>query len=211
VGVWVTVVLAGTSVITAIRAYPYYLPFLNSLSMGRPAYLLVNDSNLDWNQARPDVQQFVERRGLETVLIDEYGYSEPTVYVPRARFWNCQTPSASDAGLWAVLSANVIAESHNCLWLLQYPQERLAGGSMYAFKLPVVIPPAGAPGGPPAPSAYRNFAGTPGSWPDMRLLFLGCIREPERLPEFMEDLKKRGPPDQGSDRPSRVTGQAPQS
>ena len=30
---------------TAVRAYPYYFPFVNSLSMGRPAYTLMNDSD----------------------------------------------------------------------------------------------------------------------------------------------------------------------
>ena len=50
-GVWLTVALAVASVATAIRAYPYYLPFLNSLSVGRPGYYLVSDSNLDWNRA----------------------------------------------------------------------------------------------------------------------------------------------------------------
>ena len=49
-GVWLTVALALASVATAVRAYPYYLPFLNSLSGGRPGYDLVGDSNLDWNQ-----------------------------------------------------------------------------------------------------------------------------------------------------------------
>ncbi|MGH9563416.1 MAG: ArnT family glycosyltransferase, partial [Terracidiphilus sp.] len=33
-GVWITVALALASIATAIRAYPYYLPFLNSLSAG---------------------------------------------------------------------------------------------------------------------------------------------------------------------------------
>jgi hypothetical protein len=52
-GVWLTVALALASVATAVRAYPYYLPFLNSLSGGRPGYDLVSDSNLDWNQGLP--------------------------------------------------------------------------------------------------------------------------------------------------------------
>jgi hypothetical protein len=29
-----------------VRAYPYYFPFVNSLGFGRPAYILVSDSNL---------------------------------------------------------------------------------------------------------------------------------------------------------------------
>src|SRR4029077_18660603 len=74
---WVTVGLAAASLATAVRAYPNYFPFLNSLGMGRPGYLLVNDSNLDWNQALPEVENFVRQRGLNQLLLDEYGFSEP--------------------------------------------------------------------------------------------------------------------------------------
>jgi hypothetical protein len=185
---WFTLALAGASIVTAVRAYPYYIPFLNSLTFGHPGYELVNDSNLDWNQALPDVQQFAERLGLGAVLIDEYGYSEPTVYVPRSRFWNCQQPSPSDAGQWAVVSANMILESHNCGWLLNYSHESLAGGSMYAFQLPREIPPVGVPGGPPSAAEYHNLAGMPGSWPDFRLIFLRGIRHPQQLPAAMQQL-----------------------
>lgn len=192
---WCVLVLAGASVVTVLRAYPYYLPFLNSLTMGHPGYQLINDSNLDWNQALPEVRKFTERRGLRTVLIDEYGYSEPAVYVPAARFWNCQKPSSSDAGEWAALSANMILESHNCGWLLRYPHEALGGGSMYAFQLPPVIPAAGTPGGPPLPEAYHNLAGTPGSWPDLRLIFLRGIRDPQQLPAALQQMMTlAGPP-----------------
>jgi 4-amino-4-deoxy-L-arabinose transferase-like glycosyltransferase len=179
-GLWLTVALALASVVTAVRAYPYYLPFLNSLSAGRPGYALVSDSNLDWNQALPEVEDFVQQHGLKRVLVDEYAFSDPTVYVPEAQFWNCQQPAPEDGGQWAVVSANMIEESHNCLWLLGLPHEPLAGGSMYAFQLPTVIPPAGTSGGPPLPAAYQSFGGV--SFPgDMRLLFLSCIRDPQQL------------------------------
>ena len=179
-GIGFLFVLVAVSILTVIRAYPNYIPFLNSLSMGQPGYHLVNDSNLDWNHALPAVENFVRRRGLDTVLVDEYGFSEPTAYVPQAQFWNCQVPQPTDSGRWAVVSGNMIEESHNCLWLLQYPHQSLAGGSMVAFQLPTPIPPAGAIGGPPLPAAYHNFAGFP--FPgDGRLTFLRCIRDPEQI------------------------------
>jgi hypothetical protein len=143
-----TTALALASVATAVRAYPNYLPFLNSLSGGRPGYHLVADSNLDWNQDLLEVDNFVQQRGLSHVLIDSYGFSDPAVYVPDAKLWNCQEAVLEDGDQWAFVSANLIQESHNCVWLLQIPHEALAGGSMYAFQLPGVIPPAGTPGGP---------------------------------------------------------------
>jgi len=179
-GVWLAAALALASVVTAVRAYPYYFPFLNSLSCGRPGYELVSDSNFDWNQGFFDVENFVRQRGLTHVLIDEYGLSELAVYIPEAKFWNCQQAQPEEGGQWAIVSANMIEDSHNCVWLLEYPHEALAGGSMYAFQLPGVIPPAGTAGGPPLPQNYHQFANIPIPG-DSRLLFLNCIRDPQQL------------------------------
>lgn len=189
-GSWLTVGLALVCLITAVRAYPYYMPFLNTLSMGRPGYELVNDSNLDWNQALPQVEQWTRRQGIQHVLIDEYGFSDPTVYVRQGQDWNCQTPSTADAGQWAVVSAGMIADGHNCLWLLQYPHEILAGGGMYAFQLPAVIPPEGAPGGPPLPKDRRNFAGAPKDM-DFRAILYACIQDPRQLQITWDGMQKK--------------------
>jgi hypothetical protein len=180
VGTWLIAALALVLIVTAIRAYPNFMPFLNSFSMGRPNYELVNDSNMDWNQALPQVEPWVQRRGLQDVLIDEYGFFNPRVYVPQAEFWNCQQPSASDGGKWAVISAGSILDAHNCRWLLQYPQEKLAGGSMYAFQLPAVIPATGASGGPPLRADWRNIAGMPADF-DFRQIMLTCVQDPQQL------------------------------
>ena len=179
-GLWLVIAFALASVATAVRAYPYYLPFLNSFSGGRPGYLQVGDSNLDWNQGLLEAENFVQRRGLSHLLIDPYAFSDPTVYVPQAQFWNCQRAVPEDGGQWAIVSANLIQESHNCIWLLQLPHQALAGGSMYAFQLPRFLPPAGTPGGPPLPENYRRFANLP--FPgDVRLIWINCIRDPEQL------------------------------
>jgi hypothetical protein len=189
--IWVTIGLAIASLATAAWAYPNYFPFLNVLSLGRPGYLLVNDSNIDWNQALPQVETFVQQRGLNQVLLDEYGFSEPTAYVPQAQLWSCQEASAADAGQWAVVSASSIADAHNCLWLMGYPHQVLAGGSMYAFQLPQIIPAAGAPGGPPLPEAYRYLGGF-SLWGDPRSMFLNCIRNPEQLQPTMDRMMALG-------------------
>jgi dolichyl-phosphate-mannose-protein mannosyltransferase len=184
---WVSIGLAVASLATAVWAYPNYFPFLNVLSMGRPGYILVNDSNLDWNQALPEVESFMRQRGLNRVLLDEYGISEPAAYVPQAQLWSCQQPSPSDGGQWAVVSANNIADGHNCLWLMRYPHQVLAGGSMYAIQLPQIIPAAGTPGGPPLPEAYRYFGGFVGF--DLLPVFLNCIRDPQQLQPTLDRLQ----------------------
>lgn len=179
IGFSMTSALAVVAVVVAIRSYPNYIPFLNSLTGGRPGYLLVNDSNLDWNQSLPEVEAFAKQHALKHVLLDEYGVSDPSPYVPEAESRNCQQPSANDGGQWFVVSANNLFDSHNCLWLMSYTHVQLAGGSMYAFNLPPAIPAEGAPGGPPLPADYHYFGGIKDF--DMTPIFLTCIHDPQLL------------------------------
>ena len=181
-------VLILSCLLTAVRAYPYYFPYINAFSFGHPAYALVNDSNLDWNQSLPEVKRFADQHGLQRIDLDEYGFNDPTVTVPQSEFWDCQRPTARDDGQWAVVSANMILDGHNCVWLMQYSHQPLAGGSMYAVHLPEHIPPAGSLGGPPLPSAFREFAGAPF---DLRVFFLDIIRHPEKLPQAMQEMQAR--------------------
>jgi hypothetical protein len=184
-------VLALTCLISAVRAYPYFLPYINSLGMGKPGYMLVNDSNLDWDQSFPEVEKFVKQKGLSEVLFDRYGFAEPNSSVPQALPWNCQLPTASDGGRWVVVSANNLADTRNCLWLMNYPHQALAGGSMYAVVLPQVIPQAGQPGGPPLPEDFHFLSG-PALRFDVREMFLECIRDPEKLEPTYKRLMEMG-------------------
>lgn len=171
--------LTASCLFTAVRAYPFYFPFKNALGMGHPAYALFNDSNVDWNQSLPEARRFAQSHGLERIRLDEYGFSDPTVSVPQAQIWDCQKPEPEDAGHWAVLSANLILDGHNCGWVMHYPHESMAGGSMYAVHLPTPIPAAGSADGPPLPFEFRQFAGAPF---DLPALFMHVYQQPEDLP-----------------------------
>jgi|HubBroStandDraft_6_1064221.scaffolds.fasta_scaffold00889_9 4-amino-4-deoxy-L-arabinose transferase-like glycosyltransferase len=184
----VTAMLTLSCLFNAVRAYPYFFPYVNSFSLGHPAYTLVNDSNVDWNQSLPEVKHFADQHGLQRVPLDDYGLNDPTVTVPQAEVWDCQRPTAADDGRWAVVSANMIMDGHNCTWLMQYLYQPLAGGSMYAVQLPEHIPPAGNVGGPPLPSTFRQFAGAPF---DLRSFFLEANHHPENLPHAIEQMQAR--------------------
>ncbi|MGA7412159.1 MAG: glycosyltransferase family 39 protein [Bryobacteraceae bacterium] len=183
-------VLVLSCLISAARTYPWYLPYVNALGAGKPAYVLMSDSNVDWNQSLPEVKQFVERHKLQDLPLDSYALSDDTAYVPQSHVWDCQAPGPADAGHWVVVSANMILDGHNCSWLLRYPQEELGGGSMYAFHLPAEIPPEGAPGGPPRPADRRAFLGTPF---DFKALELEALRYPESIPDLTKQLMKTPP------------------
>jgi dolichyl-phosphate-mannose-protein mannosyltransferase len=181
-------IFAVSCLFTAVRTYPYYFPYINALGFGRPGYALVNDSNLDWNQSLPEVKAFADQHGLQKINLDEYGFTDALVDVPQSKIWDCQRPAAADGGQWAVVSANMIMDGHNCTWLVQYAHEPLAGGSMYAVHLPDHIPEAGSPGGPPLASEFREFAGAPF---DIRGFFLNIIHDPNKLPQALEEIQAR--------------------
>ncbi len=198
-GAGAAVAFAASCLFTAVRAYPYYFPYINALGLGHPAYALVNDSNVDWNQSLPEVKRFAEQHGLQSIGVDAYGFSDATVFVPQARPWNCQNPTSEDEGQWVALSANMILDGHNCAWLAHYANEVLAGGSMFAVHLPAPIPAAGSPGGPPLPSAFREFGGAPF---DIQGFFTHIYQHPDDLPRALEWMqtafsswnKSPGPP-----------------
>ena len=193
-----TASLAAACLVTAVRAFPFYLPYVSPLGLARPAYTLMSDCNLDWNQSLPEVRRFAAERRLSSVLLDHYGMNDVAPELPQAQLWNCQKPAAADAGRWAVVSANMIVDAHNCVWLTAYPHQPLAGGSMYAFRLPLKIPDAGRPGGPPLPASQRGFMGGPPDR-DPRMEMLELYRHPETMPaaiakaraELEREIKKR--------------------
>ncbi len=182
-----TSLCALSCLFVSIRAYPYFFPYVNSLSLGRPVYTLVNDSNLDWNQSLPEVRQYAEQHGLQHLALDYYGLNDVTAFVPQAHLWNCQTPSDVDAGQWVVVSASMLMDGHNCIWIMQFPHESLAGGSMYAVHLPKSIPAVGAPGGPPLPADQRQIGGGP---LDMRPYFLDYTFHPEKFPQAIAEMQE---------------------
>lgn len=74
----------------------------------------------------------------------------------------------------------MILDAENCRWLLRYPKQPIAGGSMYAFRLPAQIPAAGTPGGPPLPADTKTpFGGTKDF--SFRDTTLPILRDPAKL------------------------------
>jgi len=187
--IWQTAVilLAAASFVSVASVYPHFIAFVNSFSLRRPAYYLLNDSNVSWNESLPDVERFVREQHLPEIALDWASLSDPAVIVPEARVWDCQNPSEADAGQWVAVASVSILENHNCGYLQQYPH-RLLGGGFYAFKLPSPIPPAGSPGGPPLPSESRVMWGLP---MDFRGWAVNIERHPEHLVEETNRMIQR--------------------
>jgi 4-amino-4-deoxy-L-arabinose transferase-like glycosyltransferase len=64
----VVVALFGWMLFDGIRAYPNYLSFTNALTLGKPAWALLSDSNVEWGQDIGDLARYLHARG-ETELV----------------------------------------------------------------------------------------------------------------------------------------------
>jgi hypothetical protein len=188
--IWLTAVAAAavSCFVPIALAYPYFLPYVNGLAFGHPAYSLMNDSNVSWNEGLPEVERFARERHLTEIALDWASISDAALVVPQARMWDCQTPTDRDAGQWVAVAAVSILENRNCGYLRQYPRRQLAGGGFYVFQLPAPIPPPGSPGGPPAASECRIMWGLPF---DFRAWAVNAERHPELLPAEMGKLMQR--------------------
>jgi hypothetical protein len=82
-----------------------------SNQLGRPAYHLVNDSNVSWKEGLPAVALFVREQQLPEIKIEWASLSDPALVVPEAQIWDCQAPTDRDVGHWVAVTAVSILES----------------------------------------------------------------------------------------------------
>ncbi len=183
-----TVIAALSCFPPILLAYPHFFPFVNSLAFGHPAFYLLNDSNVSWNEGLPDIERFVNQQRLSNIALDWASLSDALLVVPHARDWDCQAPADAEAGHWVAVAAVNILENHNCGYLMQYQHRQIAGGSFYVFKLPSPIPPAGAPGGPPIESQRRLMWGMPF---DLRSFAVNVERHPEQLDSQLQTFMQK--------------------
>jgi len=176
------VVLVFSCLFTAVSVYPFYIPYINAFGMGRPAWKLVNGGNVDWNQSLYEINTFARMRGLTEILVSPYGMSEVGEWVQRGKLWDCQDAAPRDAGQWVVISANNLVSGRTCAWLSQYPQEMLAGGSLFAIRLPADIPAPGYSGRPTVRAApLRNF----GMEQDVESTYIFLVDHPATFPAYV--------------------------
>ncbi|HXM35406.1 MAG TPA: glycosyltransferase family 39 protein, partial [Pyrinomonadaceae bacterium] len=62
------VVLLGWMLVDGVRAYPNYLSFTNSLTLGKPAWALLSDSNVEWGENIGELARYLHAHG-ETRLV----------------------------------------------------------------------------------------------------------------------------------------------
>ncbi len=183
----ITLMLAGSSLLSVLYAAPFFVPYYNVFAAGRPTYYLAGDANDDFNQSTPEVLAFAARHQVRHLPYDYYGITVdmPALY-PNLNLWSCQSAPPARTR-WVAVSAAMLLQVHNCGWLLRYPHESLGGGAVYAFRLPPVLPPAGMPGGPTAPQNVRHVIP---SIPNMREQLIRVMHDPANFGFFSMSPRK---------------------
>jgi hypothetical protein len=75
------VVLLSWMVVDAVRVYPDYLTFTNPLTFGKPGWVLLSDSNVEWGQDIGELARYLRAHG-ETELVGSLsgGWVTPALY-----------------------------------------------------------------------------------------------------------------------------------
>lgn len=75
------VVLLGLMLFDAVRAYPDYMSFTNALTLGKPNWQLLSDSNVEWGEDMGDLARYLHEHG-ETKFVGALsaGWVTPELY-----------------------------------------------------------------------------------------------------------------------------------
>jgi hypothetical protein len=129
-------VLALCCLYTGLTAFPYYLAYFNCFRGSRPSWQIAADSNLDWGQSLPAVQDFMQQHHIQQIALDTFGSMDRSVYIAHYQQWRCERTHTLPEE-WAAVSAGQIAAftdpPSTCTWLFAYRHWALAGNSMFIF------------------------------------------------------------------------------
>jgi 4-amino-4-deoxy-L-arabinose transferase-like glycosyltransferase len=144
-GVLIAVILAlAGNIVAMASAYPYFIPYFNSLAGNQPKFQIAVDSNLDWSQELVDLERFQLEHPDEKLAFDLKG-SIPSLYIPEAVPFNCEEgiPAGVD---WVAIGATRFVAQHqseqikivadpatHCRFLFRYPFIVKSGGAAYVF------------------------------------------------------------------------------
>lgn len=132
-------VLGVGMVITQFATYPRELGFFNPLigsSKNAPRYLL--DSNLDWGQDLPKLQQFMSAHRLTSIPFSYYGREAavPT-YVRAAHLPTSAEQAANPVHGWVAISVGQLyQQQHGYDWLKARTPQAILGSSIYVYYWP---------------------------------------------------------------------------
>ena len=136
---WITVLVGST--ITAMLAFPNYIAYFNFLHGDVPAQDIVNDSNLDWGQSLPAIEQFRAEHGISNLYVNSATMTEPNLYIQGAKPWICGEGIPKEAE-WLAVSANYITSGPpSCNYLFKWQYSIVGQGTTYIFHIQRIVQP----------------------------------------------------------------------
>ena len=149
----VVVVIAACGV-EAVRAYPNYIPYMNQLTAGRPAWEYLSDSNVEWGDDAGEAAEYLKARGQTrvraaflggSVLMPLYGVeyidllSPPGTPLPETRYvaLGASFLNGSTVPGWSEGSGRETKEQQRNFFAAYRNRtpEAIFGGSIYLYRV----------------------------------------------------------------------------
>jgi hypothetical protein len=134
IGVWV---LCGWLSLTALFAYPFYIPYFNELVGGpKNGYKYLIDSNFDWGQDAKRLKQFLDERGIQRIYLDYFGTQAAIPYyqIPATRV-NGEQARQIQQGDLVVSASQLVRPEWDWLRQSRQPKDCIAY-TMFLYQFP---------------------------------------------------------------------------
>ncbi len=132
--------LAGNLALIQFGTYPNEIGYFNSLVGGMregPRYML--DSNIDWGQDLPKLQQYVKDHHISRLPFDYYGRATVSYYLPQAvslpSSWDLTHGATKPHGIIAISVGSLFRTDHAFDWLWKETPLTRIGSSINIYNL----------------------------------------------------------------------------
>ncbi len=158
---YATGVLIGWLVFGTLRIYPHFLAYFNELVGPRDGYRVLVDSNLDWGQDLPALEQYLTEHDVSSLYLSWFGESRPWQYDIPYRFIPSKPDELSDIhtrvyhpdypppGAYAISATNLQAllfdDKDLFAWFLQSEPVAQPGYSILIYNVPRLLDSAASP------------------------------------------------------------------
>lgn len=146
------VALCGWYLYENLKVYPYYLTYFNQVAGGpEGGHLYVVDSNLDWGQDLRRFADWVNRKQINKISFDYFGWSDQTYFLKDKLVWIWAGKYKSareflvdnpDGGYIAVSASFFMGSRGNpetsYAWLDNYKPVTVIGNSIFVWYIPPI-------------------------------------------------------------------------
>lgn len=158
---YLPVILVGWLAAANLTLYPHYLAYFNEIVGPRNGYRVLVDSNLDWGQDLPALEQYVRENDIPLLYLSWFGESRPWQYEIPYRFIPSKPDELTDLftrvyhpdypppGTYAISATNLQAllfdDKTLFAWFLRQEPVAQPGYSILVYEVPRLLDPDAPP------------------------------------------------------------------